>query len=160
MQANAFLSLSGQKEPKLLTVFFKQFTAFCLWHFKHCSVQSSRVFRFKSCTTQMTFTFPFSPPFFFPFFFTRLNFGGKRFWENIKDCSTYLTTFSLEFSGQFDNFYGLLGCSPACLTEMHSFWYGLKNLFPCAQVRWPLKQMKSQAKQGTWIHKYIIVTTS
>ena len=96
----------------------------------------------------------------FLFFFTRLNFGGKRFWENIKDCSTYLTTFSLEFSGQFDNFYGLLGCSPACLTEMRSFWYGLKNLFPCAQVRWPLKQMKSQAKQGTWIHKYIVVTTS
>ena len=25
--------------------------------------------------------------------------------------------------------YGVLGCSPACLAETRSFWYGLKNLF-------------------------------
>ena len=61
MQANTFLSLSGQKEPKLPTVFFKQFTAFCLSHFKHCCFQSNRGFRFKSETAQMTFTLLFSP---------------------------------------------------------------------------------------------------
>ena len=39
----------------------------------------------------MTFTFPFTPPFFlipfsFSWEFARLHFGWERFWENFKDC--------------------------------------------------------------------------
>ena len=39
------------------------------------------------------------------------------------------STSNNNFIGIFrSSLYGVLGCSPACLTEMHSFWYGLKNL--------------------------------
>ena len=95
----------------------------------------------------MTFTFPFSPPFFFPFFSPGNLQGfilvGKDFGKTLRIVglekkeeqvgSTYPTTISLEFSGQVYN--GVLCCSPACLTETCSFWYGFKKLFPCAQVR-------------------------
>ena len=36
------------------------------------------------------------------------------------------------------------------LTELSSFWYGLKDLFTLHKLDWPLKLMTSQAVEGTW----------
>ena len=51
---------------------------------------------------------------------------------------------------------GFLLLSPVSLTELCSFWYGLKDLFTSAQVSGPscpspLKLMTSQRVQRTWI---------
>ena len=51
--------------------------------------------------------------------------------------------------------HAFLLISPASLTELCSFWYGLKDLFTLNKLAkfgpWPLKQMMSQAVEGMWI---------
>ena len=51
-------------------------------------------------------------------------------------------------------FWSMLHCflpfSPVSLTELSSFWYGLKDLFTLHKLDWPLKLMTSQAVEGTW----------
>ena len=76
------------------------------------------VFGFTSNTAVLTFTFSFlSSPlfslflasfFFFCWAFRRLHFGGKSFRSMLQD---------------------FLHFSPLSLTELCSFWYGLKDLF-------------------------------
>ena len=64
------------------------------------------------------------------------------------------TRFSSEFSGQLYNILFWL-FSPASLTELCSFCYGLKDLFPLIDnlivvVLDRSKLMMSQAVEGTW----------
>ena len=52
--------------------------------------------------------------------------------------------------------HGFLPFSWVSLTELWSFWYGLKDLFTLQvgwqSCPWPLKLMTSQAVERTWIH--------
>ena len=81
-----------------------------------------------------------SPFFFFCWAFPRLPFGGKRFCKTFEDREFFLkevpvgsgTRFSLEFSGQSHTVF--LRLSLVCLTESHSFGYGLKDLISLHKV--------------------------
>ena len=93
--------------------------------------------------------------------YRRLHFGGQSFWE-----SFYIFILGLDerkgrrlvkqgFHGNFRGLlHGFLPCSLVSLTELCSFWYGLKNLLNVHKLEewsWPLKLMMSQAVEGTWI---------
>ena len=65
------------------------------------------------------------------------------------------TRFSSEFSGQHYNAFFFWLFSPASLTELCPFCYGLKDLFPMIDglivvVLDRSKLMMSQAVEGTW----------
>ena len=56
-----------------------------------------------------------------------------------------------DFHGNFlVNVTFFFSFSPVSLTELSSFWYGLKDLFTLHKLDWPLKLMTSQAVEGTW----------
>ena len=56
-----------------------------------------------------------------------------------------------DFHGNFlvNVTYFFLPFSPVSLTELSSFWYGLKDLFTLHKLDRPLKLMTSQAVEGT-----------
>ena len=122
--------------------FYRLHMAFC----QTCFEQSPSIKR--SLTTQQSWLllFAFSPPLFFPFScliffscwaFSRLHRGGKVF-RKAFGILGYSDKVKGKVGGQWNKIFmaifgsmlqGFCPFSPVSLTELCSFWYGLKDLF-------------------------------
>ena len=150
-----FLSLLCYKVLKLITkVFTSRTLPSLLIHIQHISLRSLGMHRkqkfeieffgFKSDKAVLTFNFAFSPPLFFrfpcPIFFLLLRIQQASFW-----CEKFLgkllgsqDQMKGKVGGQWNKIFmeifrsmlhGFLPFSLVSLTELCSFWYGLKDVF-------------------------------